>query len=226
MPTYKTLPLISGNIVKLIKQFEAGPSHIHRPPSHVQGTVNQCNADSLTTAMEFQNLVQGNKYVQLSPADLFCRIRQPDGNSYIGDAIAEARVNGVGFASVSGTVYKPSMTVSSDTDRAKNRIKDIFWCPTFEHVLHATIYGFGLISPLTWYTGYKPDSLGWLPPKGGGSAFGHAMFGFKPTFRIENGKIDFAVWYMQSYGNSNPNFENCYALNKSIITQGFAIAQV
>lgn len=222
---YPECPLINEEEwPDLINQFRIGPSHRYKPPVHAQGSIGQCNADAFTTMLEYLRGVAGLPYIQLSAADLFDRIQSWDGGSYIGDAIRVGMLEGVGTAAVSGTIWKPTMTPSSEEDREKFRLKKVFYCPTFKHQMSAVLYGYGLLTSLSWWQKYNPDNNGWLK-KVGGLAYGHAMFGYKPAMRKVNNKWEFGIWHMQSWGSTwRYKLENCCVFPQSelLTSQSFA----
>ena len=82
-------------------------------------------------------------------------------------------------------------------DHKNHVVLEAFLCPTFDHCMSAVLQGFDLISGILWYSNYKPDSDGWLPA-GRGNSGGHAVHGYKPTYRGNT----FGIWHKNSWTNS------------------------
>lgn len=168
--------------------------------AHDQDGVGQCNADATTGAMESQRIKQGLPYVALSAGDLYGRINGgSDNGSTLEDGLKESLDNGVGtVASYGGDVWSRNKHGVSSDERNRFRVLEAYLCPTFDHCFSAVLQGFDLISGVMWHDNFNPDRDGWLPRTGRGSGGGHAVHGFKPTYRGN----DFGIWHQNSWGDS------------------------
>jgi hypothetical protein len=62
-------------------------------------------------------------------------------------------------------------------------VLEAYLCPTFDHCFSAVLEGFDLVSGIWWYDSYaRSDADGWLPAPGGRKG-GHAVHGYRPTYR-------------------------------------------
>jgi hypothetical protein len=182
---------------KLLDPISPCRHHRHLPPRHKQGTILQCTADAVTTAMEFIRSRQGLPYVALSAADLYDRTRRSDGTSSLGDALPEAMANGVGTVEVSGARWRPGMTPSPEELRMKYRIGDVRYLPTFDEAFAASISGQPVMFSMTWRSGYRTDADGWLTRPTGTKA-GHTLFSYKPAMRMTANGPEYGLWIMNS----------------------------
>lgn len=175
------------------------PEWPYLPPVHDQNGVGQCNADATTSAMEAQQLKQGLPLAQLSSGDLYHRINGgSDRGSLLEDGLREA-FNGVAtIADCGSNIWrKGGWRPGTSQQRRPHRLLEAFVCPTFDHCVSAVLQGFDLISGILWGSNYTPDAEGWLPStrRGGG---GHAVHGFKPTYRGNT----FGIWHNNSWSNN------------------------
>jgi hypothetical protein len=184
-----------GLVDQIGKDSECG----QLPPVTDQQDVGQCNANATISAMEYSRKIQGLPYVQLSPADLYHQINGGrDQGSLLEDGIKAAMEVGVGTVADCGSaVWKRGYKPATQEQRAKYRVLEAVLCPTFDHCASAVLHGFGLISGIMWYSNYEPGQDGWLPPGRGGSG-GHAIFGYKLTYR--NGGREWGIWHQNSWG--------------------------
>ena len=174
-----------------------GPEWPFLSPTHDQNGKGQCNADATTSAMESQRLKQGLPLVMLSSGDLYHRINGgADRGSLLEDGLAESR-NGVAtIEDCNGNVWRNGRwQPGTDEQRAPFKVLEVYLCPTFDHCMSAVLMGFDLVSGIMWYANYKPERDGWLPV-GRGSAGGHAVHGYKATYR--GGQ--FGIWHKNSWG--------------------------
>ena len=174
-----------------------GPESRFLPPTHDQNGIGQCNADATTGAMESQRAKQGLVYVQLSAADLYSQINGGrDNGSTLFDGLRAASEVGVGTAATCGTVWKRGNWKGPvpASERARFRVLEAFLCPTFDHCFSAVLMEFDLISGIYWYDSYTPGEDGWLP-RGRGSSGGHAVHGYKPTYKGDR----FGIWHQNSW---------------------------
>jgi hypothetical protein len=176
---------------------DTGPEDEFVQYTHDQDGIGQCNADATTGAMEAQRARQGLPPVKLSAADLYDRINGgSDNGSTLEDGLAES-MNGVATAATAGFVWQRGRRYDDPAgERKKNRVLEVFLCPTFAHCFSAAFQGFDIVSGVMWYDNFKTDPDGWLPIRGTGRPGGHAIHGYKPTFR--NGV--YGIWHNQSWG--------------------------
>lgn len=167
-------------------------------PAHDQDGVGQCNADATTGAMESQRSKQGLPYVALAAGDLYGRINGgSDNGSTLEDGLAESIARGVGSVQTyGGDIWSRGRAGCPQSERDAYRVVECLLCPTFDHCFSAVLQGFDLISGIMWYDGWNTDSQGWLPSSGRGQGGGHAVHGYKPTYRGG----DFGIWHQNSWG--------------------------
>lgn len=181
------------------------------PDKKNQNGVGQCNPTAGCLAMEHRRKLQGLHNVILSPADLYARINGGhDDGSLLEDALAELQTNGVGTSATCGDLWKNGYYKgpASAQERSRFRGDEVFHCPTFDHHFSAALQGFSLVSGVSWYDNYFPDTDGWLPEPNGNYG-GHAIFGYKPTAR----RGQYAIWHMQTWGPSYaPQTNGCFAI--------------
>jgi hypothetical protein len=154
------------------------------PPVYDQGQIGMCNASATASAMEAQRLKQGLPEVYLSAGDLYHRIcGGSDRGSTLEDGIDKATSEGV--ASVSACPYQQWQREASGAaaDRNRFRVLEAYLCPTFDHCFSAVLQGFDLISGIWWFDSFmQVDADGWLPAPRGDKG-GHAVHGYRPTYR-------------------------------------------
>lgn len=166
-----------------IKQIQNGrpPTQVldemrFMPYVHDQDGVGQCNADATVAMVEAQRTQQGLDFVKLSAPDLYGRINGGvDRGSLLEDAMAEMRARGVGTAATSGTLWSKNTKYASSEERARFKTIQIWVCPTFDHLMSATLMGFQGVSGIMWYSNYNTNAAGYLPKTPSGSAGGHAI---------------------------------------------------
>lgn len=166
------------------------------PPVADQNGYGMCNASATATALEAARLMMGLPYVQLSGGDLYGRINGGvDRGSFLEDGLAESMKNGI--APVSAVPYLNWQTSPPGVDKVRLGfvVLEASLCPTFDHVMSAVLRGRKLISGVPWYANYKPDQTGWLPRGSGGSG-GHAIFGYKGTYR---NRTEYGIWHQNSW---------------------------
>lgn len=171
--------------------------HPFLPYVHNQANVGQCNADATAALAEFCRAQAGLPFVQLSAADLYDRInRGGDNGSLLEDAIEQMLNKGIGTAATSGTIWRRGMTQASAEERAKFKALEVYLCPTFDHVMSASLMGFGVVSGVWWYNnGFDVGSDGWMPDSGWGGRGGHAVFGYKPARKGNK----YGIWHQNSW---------------------------
>jgi hypothetical protein len=167
------------------------------PPTHDQDGVGQCNCDATTGAMESCRLKMGFPLVSLSAGDLYGRINGgSDNGSTLEDGIREAMGNGVGtVASYGGDIWSSGRQGVSQSERGSYKVLEAFLCPTFDHCFSAVLQGWDLISGVMWYPNFDTAADGWLPAQGRGRPGGHAVHGYKPTYKGDA----FGIWHHNSW---------------------------
>jgi len=168
------------------------------PPTHDQNGVGMCNCSATTGAMESQRMKQGLGYLKLSAGDLYNRIHvgRGDNGSLLEDGIHEASTVGVAGVAVVPYLDWQRSYAGAAADRPRFRVLEAYLCPEFDHCFSAVAAGFDLISGISWFSNYTPDSDGWLPAPRGKSG-GHAIHGYKPTMR--NGR--YGIWHQNSWSD-------------------------
>jgi hypothetical protein len=173
-----------------------GPDAPFLSPVHNQSSIGMCNASATASAMESQRAKQGLPYRQLSAGDLYRRIcfNGRDSGSTLQDGIRAAMADGIATTKTVPYLEWRRDAVGAATERAENRVLEAFVCPSFDHVYSAVLCGYDIISGIWWYDGYTPGADGWLP-RPSGNRGGHAVHGFKPTYR----GTEFGVWHKNSW---------------------------
>lgn len=170
--------------------------HPFLPPVADQDGIGMCNASATCTAIEYVRASKGLPHVQLSGGDLYMRIcGGRDQGSLLEDGLAASMSGGVASTATVPYLDWRGENPGAAAERAKYRVLEAFLCPTFDHCMSAVIAGFPLITGIMWYSNYKPDADGWLPPPRG-SAGGHAIFGFSPCKRGNQ----FGILHQNSWG--------------------------
>lgn len=187
------------------------------PPQRDQDGIGECNCDATMAAVESQRVSQGLPQIDLSAGDLYDRINGgSDNGSLLEDALREMTAVGVGTVATCGAnVWHRRWTPAPASERARFKVLKAYLCPTFDHVFSAVLQGRRMISGVEWFDNYAPGPDGWLP-RGRGMAGGHAIFGFKPTYRGSGSSIEYGVWHRQSWGKTwAPQTDNCFVLPES-----------
>lgn len=97
-------------------------------------------------------------------------------------------------------------TAAVIAERKKYRAIEAYWCPTFDAMASASLQGFTVGTGLMWFNNFKPDSQGWLPAKGVGSAGGHALTVYGVEVKAE-GTV--GVWVRNTWGSSWGSAGDC-----------------
>lgn len=151
---------------------------------HDQNGYGMCTNSATVAGMEDTRLMQGLPLVKLSAGDLYRRSGGGrDSGSTLPSALRYAMTEGV--ASIETVPYlewRNSRGSEAAEDRAKHKILEAFWCPTFEHYASALLSGFRTVCGIAW-GGQTVDSEGWLSRPGGRG--GHALMSYK-LFRRGN----------------------------------------
>jgi len=175
--------------------------HPHLPYVHDQNGVGQCNCDAGTAAIESERIAQGLEPVILSAADLYDRINGgSDNGSTLEDALDKLMNEGVGTKEDCGTtLWKRGFKPATSSQRARFKITQAYLCPTYNHCMSAVMSGFKLVSGIWWYDSYSsPGDGGWLPSPGGRRG-GHAVFGYKPRYRMIGNQIQYGIAHQNSW---------------------------
>lgn len=181
-----------------------GPESNTLPPVHHQRDTNMCNCSATAGAMESQRTKQGMEYRPLSAGDLYHRIcvNGGDNGSFLEDGIRAAMREGVASTGVVPYLdWRTNHGKAAREDRANHRVTKAYLCPTFDHCISAVIQGYDLISGIAWFRNYRPDGEGWLPRPAGGSVGGHAVHGYKATYRKFGGRYAYGIWHQNSWGD-------------------------
>ncbi len=190
-----------------IKALQAGRTGVQAlddmdaPPVADQNGRGQCNASATTTLVESLRSLQGLSYVQLSAGDLYDRINGGvDNGSLLEDAMAVMMAQGVGTMASAPYLWSSGMPVASAEERARFKMLEVWVCPTFDHLMSATLAGFSGVSGIFWYDNYTPDAAGWLPERPAGNHGGHAIFkGVAADFRGSPGNYRYALGHQNSW---------------------------
>lgn len=171
------------------------------PYVHDQQDVGMCNASATASAMESCRAKQGLPVRRLSAGDLYRRIcfNGRDSGSLLEDGIRVAMAEGL--PTVNACPYMDWKTdfQSAAEERKQHKVLEAFICPTFDACMSAVLSGFDLISGVMWYNSYfKPGPDGWLPAPSG-SAGGHAVHGFKATYKMTTHGTTFGIWHKNSW---------------------------
>lgn len=175
-----------------------GPEWPYLSPVHDQDGVGQCNADATTSAMESCQLKMALPPVLLSSGDLYHRINGGrDRGSLLEDGLLESMKGIASVEDCGGNIWKQGKwRLGTPENRAKYRVTEAFLCPTFKHIFSAGLAGFDIISGVWWYDdAFNPDRDGWMPDRGRGNRGGHAVHGYKPTYRGN----DYGMWHKNSW---------------------------
>lgn len=181
-----------------------GPESFTLPPTHHQQSTNMCNASATAGAMEAQRTKQGMAFKSLSAGDLYRRISGGvDGGSYLEDGLRVAMREGVASADVVPYLdWQRDYRRAAEEDRRNYRVTKAYLCPTFDHCISAVIQGYDLISGVRWFRNYTPGEDGWLPAPQGGSVGGHAVHGYKATYRKVGNRYVYGIWHQNSWGST------------------------
>lgn len=180
-----------------------GHNSFFLPPTHDQNGYGMCNCSATAGAMESQRTKQGLPYKKLSAGDLYRRIcyMGGDNGSLLEDGLRTAMKEGI--ASVATVPYLDwrHEFPGAEEEREKYAVTKAYLCPTFEHCISAVLQGYDLISGIEWYRNYTPDEDGWLP-RGAGDVGGHAVHGYKATYRKSGSRYEYGIWHQNSWGES------------------------
>lgn len=173
-----------------------GPDWPYLSPTHDQDGIGMCNASATVSAMESQRMKQGLPFVALSGGDLYQRIAVGGGDngSLLEDGLAESMRTGVASVAVTPYLDWRGENPGAAEDRKNYKVLEAFLCPTFAHCMSAVLKGFDLISGIMWGGNFTPDRDGWLPGRARGGG-GHAVHGYKPTYRGSQ----YGIWHKNSW---------------------------
>lgn len=168
------------------------------PYVHDQDGIGMCNASATASAMESCRAKQGLPTRKLSAGDLYRRIcfRGQDSGSLLEDGIKAAMADGIPTTDACPYLNWKQDFAGAGPERSQNRVLEAFLCPSFDHCVSAVLGGFDLISGIMWYDSYRPTaSTGWWLPRPGGGAGGHAVHGYKATYKGSA----FGIWHKNSW---------------------------
>jgi hypothetical protein len=199
-PTYGDVPatpMFPRSQWKDLVGANTGPGDPFLGPVHDQDGIGMCNCSATCSAAERRRLAQGLPYVAFSGGDLYGRIcGGQDQGSLLEDGLHESMTNGLAPVE-DGAPYLKWQGVPPGPSAARNKGKvlEAWLCPTFDHCFCAVLAGFDLISGVMWYNNYTPAGDGWLPSQGRGGGGGHAVHGYKPTFKDNT----YGIWHKNSW---------------------------
>ena len=183
-------------------------------PVHDQDGRGQCNASMACTMLEMAREVGGMGYAHLSGGDLYSRINGGrDAGSTLEDGMAALRDEGVATAKTVPYVWngRVANAAAVKAERKSYRARDVFLCPSFDHVASAVQQGFPTGIGVKWYDNFRPDKDGWLPYRGSGGSGGHAITVVGLDKRVmPNGSVIWAVKIRNSWGPAWGLGGNCY----------------
>ncbi len=147
------------------------------PPRKDQDGIGACCAFDSVTNIEVARAIDGLDYVELSPGDLYRVVSGgSDSGSLPEDNLKRLMTVGVLTAATCAPL-EWRRDRGTNEERAKYRILEAYWCPTFEHAASALQQGFTLNCNVWWYGRDPVDSEGWMQNSGGGSRGGHSICG-------------------------------------------------
>lgn len=186
-------------------EIGTGPDVSWLSPVHDQDGIGMCNASATASAMEAARAKQGLPPRRLSAGDLYRRIcfNGRDSGSLLEDGIRVAMAEGICTTGVCPYLDWKNDKSGAEAERRENKVLEAFLCPTFDACFSAVLLGFDLVSGIMWYDTYTPRaSTGWWLPAPGGGAGGHAVHGYKPTYRQAGGGLEYGIWHKNSWGTA------------------------
>lgn len=164
---------------KLIRQEDWQPTTLQAfcPPIKNQNGIGACCAFDTVTNIEIARAWAGLPYVELSPGDLYRVVSGgTDRGSLPEDNLRRCMEVGVlTAATCSPLEWRRNM--GQDSERAKYRILEAYWCPTFAHAASALQQGFSINANVWWYGNDPIDASGWHKNAGSGGRGGHSVCG-------------------------------------------------
>jgi hypothetical protein len=196
-------PLFGGESFEPIPESgwqECDWSHVV-PEVMDQDGVGACNAFAATSGLRCQRILSGQPDVRLSPGHLYGLINGGrDAGSLLGDALTTLVDIGVcTTAEVAELAWRRRDWPSGlETVARKYRILEAFDCPTRAHIATAIMRGFMVDYGILVGSDFNTASDGWVNEgKGRG---GHAMCGVGLKKRVKNGKTQWGVLTLNSWG--------------------------
>lgn len=190
-----TIEVIPRSQWKELIGDDTGPDFPYLVPIHDQNGIGSCNASATAWAIESCRAQAGLPYVALSAGDLYGRINGGvDRGSMLEDGLLESMRNGIATKATVPYLDWRSRRPEAVEERKRFKVLEAFICPTFDHVMSAVLKGFRIITGIMWSNGYNPDSDGWIPSSGFGGG-GHALAGYKATYRGNT----FGIWHANSW---------------------------
>lgn len=164
---------------KVIPQEDWQPTTLqaHCPPVKDQDGIGACCSFDSVTHIEVQRAMAGLPYVELSPGDLY---RVVSGGSDRGSLPEDNLKRLMEVGVVSAATCEPlewRRDRGTNEERAKYRILEAYWCPTFSHAASAIQQGFTINCNVWWYGNDPLDSEGWMKNSGSGGRGGHSICG-------------------------------------------------
>lgn len=186
-----------------------------------QSSIGMCNASATGSAMETTRAKNGLPPVLLSGGDLYHRIcyRGGDNGSLLEDGLAAMLADGIAPVSVVPYLDWRNNYPAAPEARKGYRVLEAFLCPTFDHVMSASIQGLDLISGVAWFQNYIPGADGWLP-YGQRDVGGHAVHTYRPAYRLDGSKIEYGTWNVQSWGDNYGPLQARFVMSEFAYTRG------
>lgn len=164
---------------KMIRPEDWKPVSLRRfcPPIKNQNGIGACCAFDTVCNVEINRAIAGLPYVELSPGDLY---RVVSGGSDRGSLPEDNLRRMMEVGTLEAATCPPlewRKKLGDDAQRAKYRILEAYWCPTFAHAASALQQGFSLNANVWWYGKDPMDADGWLKNAGSGGRGGHSVCG-------------------------------------------------
>ena len=157
-----------------------------------------CNCSATASAMERCRARQGLEFIALSAGDLYRRISGGgDNGSLLEDGLRVSMEQGIADTTVVPYLDWRGANPGEQENRKNYKVLEAFLCEDFEQCMSAVLADipFDLISGGMWYANYTPDSEGWLPTRKSGGNGGHAVHGYKATYRGDA----YGIWHKNSW---------------------------
>lgn len=179
--TPETLSQVFGDVgnAKLISRDQWQPVSLKRycPEVKDQNGIGACCAFDSVYNVEIARAIAGLPYVELSPGDLY---RVVSGGSDSGSLPEDnlKRMMNVGvLTAATCPVLEWRRDKGTNEERARFKILEAYWCPTFDHAASALLQGFTINANVWWYGNDPIDSEGWMRSSGTGGRGGHSICG-------------------------------------------------
>ena len=168
-----------------------------------QNGVGACNAFAATSTFEICRVMRGLPWVECWPGELYGRINGGrDQGSMLEDALEQLQSAGVMPRPPNSAQYAWKSRPSDwKTQAAPYRAVDIFECPTFDHIASALLQGYVLDFGVMVGNNFAAGQDAWVPEYPSGGVGGHAMCAVGLASRLRNGKTQWGLVTLNSWGN-------------------------